>query len=126
MNYKQFIGRLSLACLAAVAIEGFNPRLATATWLQSLYAGQSAFASWDLGPGRYVLEARTLMNLGDVDIEIYDATGRRFAQGNDLGGEVIYFTVPQGAEGSFRVRYSMPFCVNPAGACAVNVEIRRR
>lgn len=124
MNYKQFIGRISLACLAILAVEGINPRVAQAEWLQSLYAGQSAWASWNLGPGSYVLQAQTLLNLGDVDVEIYDATGQRFARGNALGSETIYFTVPQGAEGAFQVQYSMPFCVNPAGACAVDIQIR--
>lgn len=126
MNYKQFIGRISLACLALLAVEGFRPGAAQAEWLRSLYAGQSNWVSWELGPGSYVLQAQTLLNLGDVNVDIYDPTGQRFARGNELGGELIYFTVPQGGGGTFQAEYSMRLCVNPAGACAVNIQIRRR
>ncbi|WP_068515225.1 hypothetical protein [Leptolyngbya sp. O-77] len=64
--------------------------------------------------------------LGDVDVELYDPTGRQFARGQRFGNETIFFTVPPGAEGTFRVRYSMPICVNPLGACNVNISIYRQ
>lgn len=107
-------------------VEGFNSQEVKAESVPSLHAGQSNSMIWTLSPGNYVLEASTFLGLGDVDVEIYDPAGRRFAVGNRLGDETINFNVPQGAGGDFRVRYSMFLCVNPAGACAVNIDITRR
>ncbi|MFQ3616769.1 MAG: hypothetical protein SNJ81_08990 [Cyanobacteriota bacterium] len=64
--------------------------------------------------------------LGDVDVELYAPTGQQFARGRRFGNEAIFFTVPPGAEGTFRIRYSMPICVNPLGACNVNINIYRQ
>ncbi|NJL23408.1 MAG: hypothetical protein HC895_25500 [Leptolyngbyaceae cyanobacterium SM1_3_5] len=126
MNCKQLVSWISLACLATLTVEAVNPRPANAQRVPSLYAGQSEWVSWDLTPGEYILEAQTVLNLGDVDVAIHDPTGRRFAQGTVFGGEVIAFTVNPGGQGTYRVRYSMPMCVNPLGACAVTINLRRQ
>lgn len=123
MNYKRLGCQVSLALFAVFCMEGLQPREVMAKLFRSLYAGQDDWVTWTLSPGSYILQASTILNLGDVDIEIYDTTGRRFATGKKLGSETIYFNVPQGAEGDFKIKYSMPFCVNPAGACAVNIDI---
>jgi hypothetical protein len=126
IKFKPLVTKVSLACLALICVEAVQPKIARAEWLKSLYAGQSAWATYNLNAGDYVLEASTLLNLGDVDIELYDAADNQFAKGKKLGGEQIFFNVPQGAEGSFKVKYSMPFCINPAGSCPVNIDISRR
>ncbi|MEB3293087.1 MAG: hypothetical protein VKJ24_07995 [Synechococcales bacterium] len=126
LKFKSLAARVSLACLALLCLEAMQPKVARAEWLKSLYAGQSAWATYTLNPGNYVLEASTLLNLGDVDIEIYDTTGTRFAKGTKMGSERIFFSVPQGAEGGFSVKYSMPFCINPAGPCPVNIVLSSR
>ncbi|WP_293145834.1 MULTISPECIES: hypothetical protein [unclassified Microcoleus] len=123
MNYQRLVCQVSLACFAVFCMEGLQPREVMAKLFRSLYAGQHDWVTWTLAPGSYVLKASTLLNLGDVDIEIYDTTDQRFAKGNKLGSETIFFNVPQGAEGDFKIKYSMPLCVNPAGACAVNIDI---
>jgi hypothetical protein len=126
MNFRRFARQISFACFAAFLIEGLNPQAAKAEWFPSLYAGRAASATWTLAPGNYTLEASTFLNLGDINVEIYDPTGRMFARGTQLGGEVIHFSVPQGGEGNFQVRYNMNLCANPMGACMVEINIRRR
>ena len=126
IKFKPLVAQFSLACLALVCVEAVQPKIARAEWLKSLYAGQFAWATYTLNSGNYVLEASTLLNLGDVDIEIYDTAGNRFVKSTKMGGEQIFFSIPQGAEGSFKVKYSMPFCINPAGSCPVNIDISRR
>ena len=126
MNYRRLIYQISLACFAILFVEGLNQREAKAEWVRSLYAGQHNWATLTLSPGSYVLKATTFLNLGDVDIEIYDTTDQKFVEGKKVGSETISFNVPQGAQGVFKIKYSMPFCVNPAGACAVNIDIFSR
>jgi hypothetical protein len=123
IKLKPLVARVSLACLALLCVEAVQPKVARAEWFRSLYAGQSDWVTYTLNPGRYVLDASTLLNLGDVDVEIYDTTGTRFVKGNKVGRDRVFFNVPQGAEGEFKVKYSMPFCINPAGPCAVNLDI---
>ncbi len=125
-QFKPMLAKVSLVCLALLCVEALQPRQAMAKWLNSLYAGQHDWATYSLAPGDYVLKANTVFNLGDVDIDIYDTTGQRFAKGREMGGETIPFTVPQGAAGDFKVKYSMPLCINPAGACVVDMEIYRQ
>jgi hypothetical protein len=126
MNYQRFVSQVSFACFAVLCVEGLQPREAMAKWFNSLYAGQHDWATYSLAPGDYVLKASTVLNLGDVDIDIYDTTGQRFAKGRKMGSETIDFTVPQGAGGDFKVKYSMPFCINPAGACIVDMDIYKQ
>ena len=126
IKFRPLVARVSLACLALFCVEAVQPRAAMAKWFNSLYAGQHDWATYTLGAGDYVLKASTVFNLGDVDIDIYDTTGQRFRKGREMGSETIYFTVPQGAEGDFKVKYSMPFCINPAGACVVDMDIFRQ
>lgn len=125
MNYQRLISRVSLACLTVLLLEGLNPLAAKAEWVRSLYAGEANWVTLTINnPGGYILEVNSA--LGDVDVDLYDTTGRRFARGKKLGDETISFSVPPGAEGVFRVRYSMPFCINPMGACGVNMNIYRQ
>lgn len=123
IKFKPLVAKISLACLALVCVEAVQPKVARAEWFRSLYAGQSAWVNYTLNSGSYVIEASTFLGLGDVDIEIYDTNGTRFAKANKVGRDRIAFDVPQGAEGNFKLKYSMPFCINPAGACAVNIDI---
>ncbi len=122
MNYQRLVRRVSLMCLAIALMEGLNPLAAKAEPVRPLYPGEANWATLTINrPGSYILEVSSA--LGDVDVELYDPTGRQFARGRRFGNETIFFNVPAGAEGVFRVRYSMPFCVNPLGACNVNINI---
>ncbi|OLP17023.1 hypothetical protein BST81_18790 [Leptolyngbya sp. 'hensonii'] len=122
MNYKRLMSRVSLACLTIVLMERLDPLTAKAEAVRPLYAGGTDWVRLTINrPGGYILEATSV--LGDVDVELYDTTGQRFARGKKLGNETIFFNVPSGAEGVFRVRYSMPICVNPLGACNVNINL---
>lgn len=123
MNYKRLIGRVSFACLAILLTEGLNPVAANAERVRSLYAQESDWVNLTVNPGVYILQVAAIANLGDVDVDLYDTNGRRFARGTRVGNETIRFTVPQGAEGVFQVRYSMPFCLNPAGPCGVTMNL---
>ncbi|MBH8572354.1 hypothetical protein I8752_04755 [Nostocaceae cyanobacterium CENA369] len=124
MNYWALICRVCLACSAFFILEGLMAQEARGEWVRSLYAGQSDWVKWNLSQGSYVLEASTLLNAGDVDIEFYDYTGQNLLfKGNKAGGEIIPFTVNQ--EGDFYIKYSMPVCINPWGACAVEINVKR-
>ncbi|WP_448596952.1 hypothetical protein [Thermoleptolyngbya sp.] len=125
MNYRRLLSQVSLACLTIVLIEGLKPLAAKAEPVSPLHAGTANWATLTINrPGGYILEVTSA--LGDVDVEVYDPAGRRFAQGRRLGNETIFFNVPPGAEGTFRIRYSMAICVNPLGACGVNINIYRQ
>lgn len=126
MNYTRLIRQISLACFATFLMEGLNPQAAKAEWMRSLYAGNHDWANWSLSSGSYVLEASTFLNLGDVNVELYNAAGQRVAVGNALGSDTVFFSVPQGTQADLQVRYSMRLCANPMGACAVNLSVRRR
>jgi hypothetical protein len=123
LKIKALATLAAISAFAVLGMEALQPQAAMAKWFRSLYAGQHDWVTWTIDPGEYVLEASTLLNLGDVDIEIYDTRGQMFASGKKLGGETIFFSVPQGAEGDFKIKYSMPLCINPAGACPVNINI---
>lgn len=125
MNYQRLISRVSLACLTIVLMEGLNPLAAKAEPVSPLYAGGANWATLTINSaGSYILEVNSA--LGDVDVELYAPTGQQFARSRRFGNETIFFNVPPGAEGTFRVRYSMPICVNPLGACNVNINIYRQ
>lgn len=79
---------------------------------------------WSLNPGDYVLEASTLLNAGNIDIEFYDHTGENLLfRSNEGVSETIPFTVHQG--GDFYIKYSISVCINPWGACAVEINVNR-
>lgn len=126
IKFNPLIAKVSLICLSLLCLEAVQPQKAMAKWFNALYAGQHAWTTYTLEAGNYVLKASTVLNLGDVDIDIYDTTGQRFAKGRKVGSETIYFNVPQGAEGNFKIKYSMPFCLNPAGACVVDMDVFSR
>ena len=108
------ISPLLICCVAAES--------ARAEWVRSLYAGQSDWVPVTLDRGDYTIAASTLWSLGDVDIELYDASRQtRIARTNAFGNDQMNITVHRG--GTFYIKYSMPFCVNPAGACAVNIDV---
>ncbi|NJO64731.1 MAG: hypothetical protein HC836_43325 [Richelia sp. RM2_1_2] len=121
-SYLLKIILLIFTCLTVVEI--LHPLEARGEWFRSVYAGQSDWVKWNLAQGNYVLEANTFLNLGDVDIEFYDYTGKNLLfKSNSSGNETISFTVNQG--GTFLIKYSMPVCINPWGACAVEINIKR-
>lgn len=124
-NYSRLISRVSsFACVAVLIAEGYQPQKAMAEFAGYLYAQQYDWVSYNLDPGTYHLEASTWLNLGDVDIEIYDSTRQNLLlKSNKAGGEIMHFTVQQG--GDFYIKYSMPFCINPAGACGVDIKVIR-
>ncbi|HBK63041.1 MAG TPA: hypothetical protein DD000_05780 [Cyanobacteria bacterium UBA11166] len=122
MNYRRLICIVSsLACLAVLIAEGYQPRKAMAEFAGYLYAQQYNWVTYNLAPGSYRLEASTWLNLGDVDIEVYDSTRQNLLfKSNKLGGEIINFTVNRG--GDFHIKYKMLLCANPAGACGVDIK----
>ena len=75
-------------------------------------------------PGDYILEASTFLDAGNVDIEFYDDTAENLLFSSKEGvSETIPFTVHQG--GDFYIKYLMPVCINPWGACAVEINVSR-
>jgi len=121
MIVKNILGRISVVTIAsAIFIGGVLAQKARAEWLRSLYAGQQSWAQVYLGTGEQTIVAETLLNLGDIDIELYDSSGQNLiARANRVGNEQMTVIVHQ--ESYFALKYSMPFCINPLGACAVNI-----
>lgn len=107
-------------------MEGLNPREVKADFVGSLYAGQHGFVDYNLEPGRYVLDASAAF--GDVDIRIYDSTRRTLLLEAENGGgdERLEFNIPNGSSRVISIKYSMFACINPFGACPVDVGVTRR
>ena len=124
MKLLRSIALLPLSFFVFSLSEGFNPQAASARFVGSLYSGQHSYVDYNLRPGTYVLNASTI--LGDVNIRIYDSTRRTLLleAPNRVGNESFEFTVSNG--GTFSIQYSMFGCLNPFGACPVNIEVIRR
>lgn len=123
MTVRNAWNRLLVAVtITPLALGGLLTQSAYATWVRSLYAGQSDWATVTLLEGNHTIVASTLWSLGDVDIELYDSTRQTLiGRSNKLGNESMNVTVYQA--GTFHIKYSMPMCVNPLGACAVEINI---
>lgn len=101
----------------SVVEAGWNPQKAKAE--EALNPNQYAWVNYNLSPGNYTLEATSYW--GDVDIEIYGLNGELALRGRNFGNESMSFTVYRA--GVYGIKYSMPICLNPFGACDVDIEV---
>ena len=113
-----------LVCQAALlgsvisAVEAsWSPQKAKAE--EALNPNQYAWVNYNLQPGSYLLEATSYW--GDVDIEVYDLNGELALQGRNFGNESMSFTIYRA--GVYGIKYLMPICLNPFGACDVDIEV---
>ena len=122
MTFKNMLRR---TCLTAITLPfllgGFATGEAKAEWYRSIYSGQHDWIDLRVNPGTYSVNASTLMDLGDVDIALYDSTGQNLLlEDTSFGDARLVFTTSTG--GHYKVKYSMFACVNPFGACAVEIN----
>lgn len=128
MKIKAFLSKATLAVIATPLL--FSTVLsqtakAEEVWPRSLYSQQHDWLAVNVsGPGTYTIEARTLLNAGDVDIELYDGFRETLIGEADAAGtDRLTFTVNRA--GTYQLKYKMFACLNPFGPCAVSVELSR-
>ncbi|MEL6355131.1 MAG: hypothetical protein AAFR58_25810 [Cyanobacteria bacterium J06627_28] len=126
MKIKALLNKATLAAMAAPLFFGTvlsQTVKAEEIWPRSLYSQQHNWVSVSVdGPGTYTIEARTFMNAGDVDIELYDGYREVLIDEANTGGtDRITFTTNRA--GTYQLKYKMFACINPFGPCAVAIDL---
>lgn len=126
MKIKTFMNKATLAMIAMPLFFGTvlsQTAKAEEVWPRSLYSQQHDWLAVNVGsPGTYTIEARTFMNAGDVDIELYDSSREILIDEADVAGtDRLTFTVDRA--GTYQLKYKMFACLNPFGPCAVGVDL---
>jgi len=126
MKIKRLLNKATFAAIAAPLFVGSlfaQTAKAEEVWHKSLYSQEHNWVSINVrSAGTYTIEARTLWNAGDVDIELYDSSrGILINRSNTVGTDRITFTANRA--GNYQLKYKMFACLNPFGPCAVGVDI---